>query len=180
MAFGDSLTAGYGLENRFSYPVVLEKMLQQQGYSVRVTNAGVSGDTTAGGAARIAWALADKPDVLVLELGANDALQGLDPALARENIASIIRACQVNRVQVLLVGMQSPRNMGAEYAARFDAIYPSLAREFGVPLYPFFLDGVALNRTLNQSDGMHPNEKGVLVIVERILPTVIKVLQALQ
>lgn len=179
MAFGDSLTAGYGLENVHSYPVLLEAALREQGYTVQVTNAGVSGDTTAGGAARIDWALADKPEMLILELGANDALQGLDPARAYDNLAAIIRACQSRNVQVLLMGMQAPRNMGAQYAAQFNAIYPQLARDFGLPFYPFFLDGVALDRTLNQSDGLHPNEQGVRIVVQRILPFVIRVLKAL-
>ncbi len=178
MAFGDSLTAGYGLENAFGYPVVLERQLRERGLAVRVTNAGVSGDTSAGGAARLEWALADTPDILILELGANDALQGLDPALMRDNLARIIRMCQQRGVQVLLAGMRAPGNLGVQYAEAFDAVFPALAREYGVPLYPFFLDGVALDRALNQADGMHPNAEGVRVIVSRLLPYVERLLKA--
>ncbi len=179
VAFGDSLSAGYGLENAYSFPVVLEKALHEAGYAVRVSNAGVSGDTSAGGRARIGWTLADSPQVLILELGANDALRGLSPKTLRENLAAIIRAAQKNGTRVLLTGMQAPRNMGSDYASQFDAIYPALAREFAVPLYPFFLDGVAMDPTLNQKDGMHPNAEGVRIIVSRILPHVTALLDSL-
>lgn len=172
MAFGDSLTAGYGLPNGDSYPAVLEQELRARGYNVRVSNAGVSGDTSAGGLARLGWALADAPDILILELGANDALQGLPPENLRDNLAAILEQCAEAGVRVLLAGMRAPRNMGAQYATAYDAIYPELARKYDVPLYPFFLDGVALDRSLNQADGVHPNAKGVRVIVNRLLPHV--------
>lgn len=180
MAFGDSLTAGYGLENAHSFPAVLEETLRGMGYNVRVTNAGVSGDTSAGGAARIAWALESAPELLILELGANDALQGISPDVTRANLAAIIEACRARGVTVLLAGMQAPRNMGEDYAARFDALYPGLAREYGVALYPFFLEGVALDRALNLDDGMHPNPAGVRVIVSRMAPVVAGMLDALR
>lgn len=176
LAFGDSLTAGYGLENMFSFPVVLERQLRERGHAVRVTNAGVSGDTSAGGAARISWALADKPDILILELGANDALQGLSPEHTKRNLADIIRACQAQGVRVLLAGMHAPRNLGPEYAAAFDAVYPALVQEFGVAFHPFFLEGVALDASLNQQDGMHPNAAGVEVVVRNIVPAVERLL----
>lgn len=177
MAFGDSLTAGYGLENSHSFPVVLERRLRELGYAVRVTNAGVSGDTTAGGAARISWALADRPDILILELGANDALQGLSPKHTRENLEAAIKACQAQGVKVLLAGMRAPRNLGQEYAAAFDALYPELAQTFDLAFYPFFLEGVAFDATLNLPDGLHPNAKGVELIVQGMLPFVRSMLE---
>ncbi|MBI1207027.1 MAG: arylesterase [Azospirillum sp.] len=175
-AFGDSLTAGYGLEEPDSFPAQLEARLQAQGYAVEVGNAGVSGDTTAGGRARLDWALADRPAVVVLCLGANDALRGLDPALARANLDAILARLGEDKIKVLLAGMRAPPNLGPDYARRFDAIYPELARKYGAAFYPFFLDGVAARPELNQADGIHPNRDGVAVIVDRLLPSLLPLL----
>jgi len=177
LAFGDSLTAGYGLAEDESFPVLLESALKKQGMAVRVINAGVSGDTSAGGVARIGWSLADKPDLVILELGANDALRGLDPAQVRRNLAAIINQCRVAGARVFLAGMKAPRSLGADYTGRFDPIYPELAAEFSIPLYPFFLAGVTGHPDLNQGDGIHPNAAGVKVIVEKMLPVIQKVLK---
>jgi len=138
---------------------------------------GVSGDTTAGGRARIAWSLGDKPTHAIVALGANDALRGLPPEAAAENLAAILAAFKEAGVPALLVGMRAPRNWGEEYADAFDGIYPKLAEDAGVPLYPFFLEGVALDPALNQADGIHPNADGVAVIVENLLPAVISLLE---
>jgi acyl-CoA thioesterase-1 len=135
-----------------------------------VINAGVSGDTTAGGRARLDWALGDQPNVAVVELGANDGLRGLDPASTRENLDAILTTLKDRKIPTLLAGMYAPRNLGREYGDRFNAIYPELAAKHDVPLYPFFLEGVALDPKLNQEDGMHPNAKGVAIVVEGILP----------
>jgi acyl-CoA thioesterase-1 len=170
LALGDSLTAGYGLAEGDSFTTLLQKALKDKGYDVQVINAGVSGDTTAGGRARLDWALGDQPDVAVVELGANDGLRGLDPASTRENLDAILTALKERKIPTLLAGMYAPRNLGREYGDRFNAIYPDLAAKHDVPLYPFFLEGVALDPKLNQEDGMHPNAKGVAVVVEGILP----------
>ncbi len=180
LAFGDSLTAGYGLAGEDAFPGRLEKALSEKGYRVRVVNAGVSGDTSAGGAARIGWSLADQPDLVILELGANDALRGLDPEQTRTNLATIITQSRAAGARVLLAGMKAPRSLGEDYVRRFDAVYPELAAEFNLPLYPFFLDGVTGNPALNQEDGIHPNAAGVRVIVERILPYVEQILAQLE
>lgn len=176
IVFGDSLVAGYGLAAQEAFPEVLGRELAARGHRVRVTNAGVSGDTTAGGLARMEWTLADAPDLLILELGANDGLRGLDVATMRSNLAAMLDACRRKGVKVLLAGMRAPRNMGPEYVRAFDAVYPDLARAYGVPLYPFFLDGVAMVGALNLPDGLHPNAEGVRVIVGRMLPHVEKML----
>lgn len=172
LAFGDSLTAGFGLQRKHSFPSVLEKTLRLKGYRVRVTNAGVSGDTTTGGRARIEWSLADTPDLVLLALGANDALRGQSPQNTRNNLAAIIEACIQHGAGVLLLGMYAPVNMGKTYGKNFNAIYPELARQYSIPLYPFLLEGVALNPKLNQLDGIHPTAKGVTEIVNRLLPYV--------
>ncbi|MFT5486723.1 MAG: acyl-CoA thioesterase-1 [Paracoccaceae bacterium] len=172
MVLGDSLTAGYGLPEKEAFPVKLEAALRQSGISAVVINAGVSGDTTAGGLARIGWALADRPTHVLVELGANDALRGIDPKTTRGNLDAIVAKLQAAGVKVMLAGMYAPPNWGKEYETDFRSIYPDLARKYGVGLYPFFLDGVAARRELNQPDGIHPNEKGVAIIVERILPPV--------
>ncbi|MDR3440455.1 arylesterase [Telmatospirillum sp.] len=172
LAFGDSLTAGYNLPAANAFPVRLEAALKLKGYQVRITNAGVSGDTTAGGRARLDWALADRPDFAIVELGANDALRGLAPNLAYENLDAILDTLASRHVKVLLAGMLAPRNMGASYSNDFDAIYPRLAAKWKVPLYPFFLDGVTLHPELTLPDGMHPNPQGVDRIVAGILPAV--------
>jgi acyl-CoA thioesterase I len=170
LALGDSLTAGYGLPEADAFTTRLQKALKDKGYDVQVINAGVSGDTTAGGRARLDWALGDQPDVAVVELGANDGLRGLDPASTRENLDAILTAMKERKVPTLLAGMYAPRNLGREYGDRFNAIYPELAEKHDVPLYPFFLEGVALDPKLNQEDGMHPNAKGVAIVVDGILP----------
>jgi len=170
--FGDSLTAGYGLAPEQAFPVRLEAVLRRQGIEVRVVNGGVSGDTTAGGLARLDWALADKPDLVILELGANDALRGIDPATVRDNLDKMIGKIEANGAKMLLIGMLAPPNWGAEYETAFDRIFPELAKVHDVPLYPFFLDGVAMKPELNQPDGLHPNERGVAVLVDRLAPVV--------
>ena len=147
--------------------------MRDRGLEVRVINAGVSGDTTAGGLARLEWALADRPHAVVVALGANDALRAIDPAVSRSNLDRLLAALSERRLPVLLAGMLAPRNLGPDYRARFDAIYPALAERHGALLYPFLLDGVATVAALNQSDGLHPNAAGVEVIVERILPSVL-------
>jgi len=170
LALGDSLTAGYGLPDADAFTTRLQQALKDKGYDVQVINAGVSGDTTAGGRARLDWALGDQPNVAVVELGANDGLRGLDPASTRENLDAILTTMKERKVPTLLAGMYAPRNLGREYGDRFNAIYPELAAKHDVPLYPFFLEGVALDPKLNQEDGMHPNAKGVAIVVNGILP----------
>ena len=170
--FGDSLSAGYGLAPEQAFPVRLEAALRRQGIEVRVVNGGVSGDTTAGGLARLDWALADKPDLVILELGANDALRGIDPATVHDNLDKIIRKIEADGAKVLLVGMLAPPNWGAEYKSDFDRIFLELAKVHDVELYPFFLEGVAMKPELNQPDGLHPNERGVAVLVDRLTPVV--------
>jgi len=170
--FGDSLTAGYGLAPEQAFPARLQAALGQQGIEVRVINAGVSGDTTAGGLARLDWALADKPDLVILALGANDALRGIAPATVRDNLDKMIQKIEANGAKVLLVGMLAPPNWGAEYESAFDRIFPDLAKVHDVQLYPFFLEGVAMKPELNQPDGLHPNERGVAVLVDRLAPVI--------
>ena len=173
LMLGDSLTAGQGLATRDTLPARLEAALRARGLDVRVINAGVSGDTTAAGLARLEWALADRPHALIVALGANDALRAIDPALTRENLDRLLGALAERRLPVLLAGMLAPRNLGRDYIARFDALYPELATRHGTLLYPFLLDGVATVADLNQADGIHPNAAGVEVIVERLLPSVL-------
>lgn len=172
LALGDSLTAGYGLAPDQSFPVQLEAALREAGVPVRVINGGVSGDTSAGGLARLDWLLGDKPDLVIVELGANDGLRGVDPAATRDNLDRIIARIRADGVHVLLTGMQAPPNLGRSYGAQFAAVYPDLAAKHGVDLYPFFLDGVAADPALNQADGIHPSAEGVAVIVGRMLPVV--------
>ncbi len=172
LAFGDSLTAGYGLQPDQSFPAQLEKALREKGFAVEVINAGVSGDTTAAGLQRFDWAVPEKFDAAILALGANDALRGIDPAQTRRNLDEILKRLKARGAAVLLVGMQSPRNWGDDYVKKFDLIFPELAREHDALLYPFFLDKVALKPELNLDDGMHPNAKGVSVVVEAMLPKV--------
>jgi acyl-CoA thioesterase-1 len=172
VAFGDSLTAGYGLKASDSFPVQLQMALRAKGYKVTIINAGVSGDTTSGGLERLAWALQPKPDGVILELGANDALRGVDPKVPRANLDKMLATVTSQGIDVLLAGMKAPNNWGPDYSKAFDAIYPDLAAKYGITLYPFFLDGVALDAALTQSDGLHPSAAGVLEIVKRILPDV--------
>lgn len=179
LAFGDSLTAGYGLATGDSFAARLEAALNERGYQVEVINAGVSGDTSAGGAGRIDWSLADRPDLVIVELGANDALRGLDPEDTRRNLMTIIGRSRQAGARVLLAGMKAPRSLGADYVGRFDPIYPQIAAELAVPLYPFFLEGVTGRPELNQRDGIHPTAAGVEIIVAGILPYVEKLIKDL-
>jgi acyl-CoA thioesterase-1 len=172
VAFGDSLTAGFGLPREAAFPARLEAWLQAHGFAARVINAGFSGDTTANGLARLDKSLAEHPDIVILELGANDALRGIDPAAVRSNLQAIIARIKRQGAQLLLTGMLAPPNWGEEYRQAFDRIYPEIARSDAVPIYPFFLEGVALDPQLNQPDGLHPNERGVMVLVERIAPVI--------
>lgn len=169
---GDSLTAGYGLPVTAAFPARLEKALREKGLNVDVLNAGVSGDTASGGRDRLDWSIPDGTEAVIVELGANDALRGLDPAITKAALEDIIKKLQARNVAVMLAGMYAPRNYGAEYAAKFDPIYPDLAKAYDVPLYPFFLDGVATVANLTQPDGLHPTAAGIDVVVQRILPTV--------
>ncbi|MGI9383444.1 MAG: arylesterase [Methyloligellaceae bacterium] len=177
VAFGDSLTAGYRLPPDQSFPAQLQVALRKRGHKVRVVNSGVSGDTAAAGLARLEWAMPQEAQAVILELGANDALRGLDPNKTLAALDRIIATLKQKGLSVLLAGMQAPRNLGPEYTKAFGAIYPTLTRKHGVLLYPFFLDGVAGLAKLNQNDGIHPTGKGIAVIVERILPSVEKLIE---
>jgi acyl-CoA thioesterase I len=170
VVLGDSLVAGFQLKDSDAFPAQLERALKARGHRVEVINAGVSGDTTAAGLERLQWSVADGTDAVIVELGANDALRGLDPAKAKANLDKIVTAVKAGGADVLLAGMLAPRNLGEDYERAFDGMYSALAKKHGVLLYPFFLDGVALDPALNLSDGMHPNPKGVAEIVRRILP----------
>ena len=172
LVLGDSLTSGYGLPSRDSLPARLEASLEALGLDVTVINAGVSGDTSAGGLARLEWALSGNPHAVIVALGANDALRALNPRLTRKNLDRLVGALGERGLPVLIAGMLAPRNLGAGYALRFDAIYPELAVRHDALLYPFLLDGVAGVAVLNQADGLHPNAAGVKEIVARILPSV--------
>jgi acyl-CoA thioesterase I len=172
VAFGDSLTAGLGLPAASAFPAKLEAALRARGYQVDVVNAGVSGDTVADGLARLDWSIPQDADAVIIELGANDALRGLDPKATRIGLDEIVKRLRQRNVAVMLAGMYAPRNLGPDYSAQFDPIYPDLAKAYDLPLYPFFLDGVATDPKLNQVDGLHPTAAGVDVIVARILPTV--------
>ena len=179
LALGDSLTAGFGLARDESFAARLEVALRAKGYDVRVVNAGVSGDTSAGGRSRLDWALTDKPHAAVVELGANDGLRGLDPAVTFANLDAIVGRLKAAGVAVLLTGMKALPNLGVEFGAEFENVFPRVASKHGVPLYPFFLDGVATDPALNLPDRLHPNARGIDVIVERILPHVTQVLDGL-
>ncbi len=172
LAFGDSLVHGYGLHQGDTFPEQLEVALRERGYPVTVINGGNSGDTTAAGRARLDWALADRPDIVLVELGGNDMLRGIDPVETRRNLDHILARLKAEGLPVLFAGMRAPANMGPAYIEAYDSIFPELAEKHDVAFYPFFLDGVALERDLNLPDGLHPNAAGVAVIVERILPSV--------
>jgi acyl-CoA thioesterase-1 len=172
LALGDSLTAGYGLPPEHALPVRLQAKLKQGGIDVEVINAGVSGDTSAGGLARLDWALADKPDIVIVELGANDALRGIDPRTTYDNLDKILARVTASGAKALLVGMLAPANWGPEYQREFNAIYPALAKKYGVPLDPFVLDGVISRQELLQADGIHPTLQGVDVMASRLAPYV--------
>jgi acyl-CoA thioesterase I len=179
VVLGDSLSAGLGLQASAAFPERLQKALQAKGIAVDMTNAGVSGDTSSGGRDRLDWSVPDGTGAVILELGANDALRGLDTKVTREALSDILTRLKARKIAVLLCGMVAPPNYGSDYSARFNAIYPDLAKSFGVPLYPFFLDGVAADAKLNQADGMHPTPEGVDVIVKNILPSVEALLGAI-
>jgi acyl-CoA thioesterase-1 len=172
VAFGDSLMAGYQLQASEAYPAKLQEALKARGHDVVITNGAVSGDTTSDGLARLDWTIPDGTDAVLLELGANDALRGVDPALARKNLDAMITRLKERGIAVMLMGMLAPPNMGEAYGKSFNAIYPELASSHGVPLYPFFLDSVVTDDTLKLEDGMHPNAKGVDRLVEKTLPAV--------
>ena len=179
VVLGDSLSAGLGLSAPAAFPARLQKALQSKGIAVDMINAGVSGDTTSGGRDRLDWSVPEGTQAVVLELGANDALRGADPAVTRAALTDILTRLKVRKIAVLLCGMVAPPNYGSDYAARFNAIYPELAKSFGVPLYPFFLEGVAADPKLNQPDGLHPTAEGVEMIVKNILPSVEALLGAI-
>ena len=172
VVLGDSLSAGLGLMGNEAFPAKLQKALKDKGIDVDMTNAGVSGDTSSGGRDRLDWSVADGTEAVIVELGANDALRGMDPAITRGALTDIVTRLKARGIAVMLCGMLAPPNFGSDYAAKFNTIYPDLARQFGVTLYPFFLDGVAADATLNQADGIHPTAAGVDIIVGNIMPTV--------
>ena len=179
VGFGDSLMAGYQLPPQDAFPARLEKALKEKGLDVTIANAGVSGDTSSGGLARIDWSVPDGTKGVILELGANDALRGIPPEETRKNIEAMITRLKDRGIPVLLAGMMAPPNMGADYAARFNPIFPELAEKYGLELYPFFLDGVVTEAKLKLEDGMHPNGDGVGVMVEKALPVVERFLATL-
>ncbi|WP_249779491.1 arylesterase [Bradyrhizobium sediminis] len=172
VVLGDSLSAGLGLSASAAFPARLQKALESKGIVVDMINAGVSGDTSSGGRDRLDWSVPQGTDAVIVELGANDALRGTDPKVTRSALSDILTRLKARRIAVLLCGMVAPPNYGVDYSARFNAIYPDIAREFGVPLYPFFLEGVAADARLNQADGLHPTAEGIDVIVKNILPAV--------
>jgi acyl-CoA thioesterase I len=178
LALGDSLTAGYGLDPGQSLTDRLQEALRAKGHDVTVINAGVSGDIAAQGAARLEWALTADVKAVIVELGANDALRGLDPVQVDVALRQIMDTLKKRNLPVLLLGMKAPPNMGADYQAKFDAIYPKLASDYGAMLYPFYLDGVAAQPGLNQADGIHPNVQGLAIIVPKLLPLVEKLVDA--
>lgn len=173
LMLGDSLTAGYGLAADDALPARLERAIRALDLDIRMINAGVSGDTTAGGLARLDWALADRPHAVIVALGANDALRGVDPGVPRDNMDQLLAALKERGLPTLVAGMLAPRSLGPEYTTRFDTIFPDLADRHGALLYPFLLDGVATITRLNQEDGIHPNIAGVDIIVERLAPSVL-------
>jgi len=176
VAFGNSLTAGLGVGSDEAYPAELQRRLDQDGYRYRVVNAGVSGETTAGGLRRVSWILQSKPDLVILELGGNDGLRGLSLEETKTNLEQIIRRFREAQVTVLLAGMKLPPNYGADYRAGFETIYKALAKQYRLPLIPFFLDGVAGSATLNQADGIHPTAEGYRIIVDRMFPALTVIL----
>jgi acyl-CoA thioesterase I len=172
VVLGDSLSAGLGLSASAAFPARLQKALGDKGIKVDMINAGVSGDTSSGGRDRLDWSIPEGTEAVILELGANDALRGIDPAVTRAALSDILTQLKARKIAVLMCGMLAPPNYGPEYAARFNAIYPELSKSFGVPLYPFFLEGVAAEAKLNQPDGLHPTAEGIDVIVKNMLPMV--------
>ncbi|HAJ90053.1 MAG TPA: arylesterase [Rhodospirillaceae bacterium] len=179
VALGDSLTAGYGMESGQDFATKLQEKMIAAGISARVDNAGVSGDTSAGGLSRVDWAVdgTPRPMLVIVALGANDMLRGIDPAVTQKNLAAILDKLKEKKIPVLLAGMKSPANLGPFFQGKFDRIYQELADEYDVPLYPFFLEGVAMKAEYNLPDGLHPNPKGIAIMVDRIFPVVEKTLQ---
>ena len=180
VVFGDSLVAGYQLPQGAGFPDRLQVALTDKGIDAKIIGAGVSGDTTSGGLSRLAWSVPDGTDAVILELGANDALRGLPPEKTAENLQNMVQQLLDRNIKVLLVGMLSPPNMGEDYAAAFNPIYANLAEKFEIPLYPFFLDGVMTVEGMTLDDGMHPNEKGVDVMVAGIFPLVERLIEDLR
>ena len=178
VAVGDSLTAGLGVATEDTYPARLQRRLDEQGLRYRVINAGVSGDTTAGGVRRVEWVLKSHPDMVILELGGNDGLRGLNVQETKANLERIIQRCREASVTVVLAGMKLPPNYGADYTKAFEAIYPALAKRYRVTLIPFFLDGVAGSASLNQADGIHPTSEGYRIITEKVLEQITPLLHA--
>ena len=178
LAFGDSLTAGYGLPLDQAFPAQLEKKLKEKGYDVSVINAGVSGDTTAGGLTRLEWTLQQNPDYVILALGANDMMRAIDPKVSRENLRQMMEILKKKNIPVLLAGMKSFRNLSELLGSGYQSMYKDLAKEYGAVYYPFFLKDVALESKYNQEDGIHPNPAGVAVMVDNILPSVEKLLKS--
>jgi acyl-CoA thioesterase I len=172
VVLGDSLSAGLGLSASDAFPARLKKALEDKRIDVDIVNAGVSGDTASGGRDRLDWSVGEGTEAVIVELGANDALRGTDPSVTRAALSDILKRLKARGIAVLLCGMLAPQNYGRDYADRFNSIYPDLAKSYGVTLYPFFLDGVAADKTLNQADGIHPTPAGVDIIVKNILPTV--------
>ncbi len=179
VVLGDSLVAGYGLAPGEAFPEQLSRLLKDKNVKANIINAGVSGDTTAGGLARLDWSIQQGTDAVIVELGANDALRGILPTQTLKNLESIIQSLKKRNIKVLLVGMKSPPNMGQKYVDEFDAIYPALAEKHKLLFYPFFLDGVVANSDLNQSDGIHPTAKGITLITRRFLPSALKLIEEL-
>ena len=178
VGFGDSLMAGYGLNPGESFPEKLEKALQAKGHDVVIANAGVSGDTSSGGLSRLDWSVPDGTQLVILELGANDMLRGVEPAITEKNLDTMMSRLKDRKINVLLAGMRAAPNLGPDYQAEFDAIFPMLAAKYGVALYPFFLDGVAAEPAYQLEDGLHPNASGIDRMVERVLPEVEKIIVA--
>ncbi len=180
LAFGDSLTAGFGVEPQDSYPAQLERKLQADGYQVQVINGGISGETSSAGLSRLEWMLKTKPDIVIVETGGNDALRGVDLAITRENIGEIVRQFDESGAVVIVAGLQIIQNLGAEYTTEFAAIYPQIAEEYNAILIPFMLEGVAADPDLNQADFIHPTAEGYTVIVDHIYPYVVEAITAEQ
>jgi acyl-CoA thioesterase-1 len=178
VGFGDSLMAGFGLNAGEGFTEKLQAALKAKGHDVEVINAGVSGDTTSGGLSRLDWSVPDGTQLVILELGANDMLRAIKPDITEKNLDAMLAKLKQRKIAVLLAGMRAAPNLGADYQARFDAIYPRAAEKFGATLYPFFLDGVAADPKLLQEDGMHPSAKGVEIMVERIVPTLERLMAA--
>lgn len=180
VALGDSLTAGLGVELEDSYPALLQDKLMEDGYAFRVVNAGVSGETSSGTLSRLNWILSQDPEIVILEIGANDGLRGIDTALVEENIGKIIQQLQDNGIVTILAGMKMVRNLGDSYTNEFDAIFPRLAETHDVIFMPFFLKDVASESALNQGDGIHPNEQGYIIITDNVYPYVLEAIKKLE